>query len=74
MSKLPLISGKRAVDAFCKVGYKINRQKGSHIRLTGLHKKPLTVPNHRVLGRGLLRKLLRDSEISVNDFLELLKE
>ena len=35
-------------------------------------KKPLTIPNHKVLGKGLLRKLLRDAEISVEEFNELL--
>lgn len=35
-------------------------------------KKPLTIPKHKVLGKGLLRKLLRDSEISVEEFNKLL--
>ncbi|MCD6207126.1 MAG: type II toxin-antitoxin system HicA family toxin [Methanosarcinales archaeon] len=75
MSKLPIISGENAVKCFEKLGYVVVRQKGSHIRM--LHesdkgKKPLTIPKHRVLGRGLLRKLVRDAEISVEEFGELL--
>ncbi len=35
-------------------------------------KKPLTIPKHQVLGKGLLRILLRDAEISVEDFCKLL--
>ncbi|NQE45452.1 hypothetical protein C5S31_05470 [ANME-1 cluster archaeon GoMg2] len=35
-------------------------------------KKPLTIPKHKVLGKGLLRKLSRDAEISVEEFRELL--
>lgn len=35
-------------------------------------KKPLTIPNHKILGKGLLRKLLRDSELTVEDFIKLL--
>ena len=74
MSKLPSISGKTAIAAFCRLGYDVLRQKGSHVRLTSLYRKPLTIPNHSVLGKGLLRKLLRDSEISVDDFLKLLRK
>ncbi|CAD7772801.1 hypothetical protein AIOGIFDO_01302 [Candidatus Methanoperedenaceae archaeon GB37] len=36
-------------------------------------RKPLTIPKHKVLGKGLLRKLLRDAEISVDEFNELLR-
>ena len=73
MSKLPLISGKKAIKIFTKIGYRIVRQKGSHIRLHHSQKRPLTIPNHKVLGRGILRKLLRDAELSVEEFIKLLK-
>lgn len=61
---------------FVKIGYKVVRQKGSHIRLIhgDAYRGPLTVPDHKVLGKGLLRKLLRDSALSIDDFLKLLKE
>ncbi len=73
--KLPVISGKDAVKTFEKLGYIQIRQTGSHIRMKHISdnsKKPITIPNHRVLGKGLLRKLLRDIEISVEDFVNLL--
>jgi predicted RNA binding protein YcfA (HicA-like mRNA interferase family) len=73
--KLPVVSGKDAVKAFGKLGYVTVRQTGSHIRMNHLSdrsKNPLTVPNHKVVGRGLLRKLLRDAEISIEDFCNLL--
>jgi predicted RNA binding protein YcfA (HicA-like mRNA interferase family) len=73
VSKLPIISGKIVVRAFIKIGYKIERQRGSHIRLSHLQKKSLTVPNHKVIGKGLLRKLLRNAGISVSEFITLLK-
>ncbi|MCK4476450.1 MAG: type II toxin-antitoxin system HicA family toxin [Methanophagales archaeon] len=75
MIKLPVISGKEAVKCFEKLGYEVVRQKGSHIRMrhkSDESKKPLTIPKHKVLGKGLLRKLLRDAEISVEEFFELL--
>ena len=75
MSKLPPISGRDAIKAFMKIGYMVARQKGSHVRLlhSNAFKKPLTVPDHKVLGKGLLRKLLRDAGISLDDFIKLLK-
>jgi predicted RNA binding protein YcfA (HicA-like mRNA interferase family) len=75
MSKLPVISGEKAVKCFEKLGYVIARRKGSHIRMwhtSDRRKKPLTIPKHKVLGKGLLRKLLRDAEISVEEFNGLL--
>ena len=74
MPKLPLVSGKTAVKVFIKIGYRIVRQRGSHIRLHHIDKRPLTVPDHKVLGKGLLRKLLRDAELSIEDFINLLKK
>lgn len=73
MPKLPTISGEKAIKTFIKIGYQPIRQKGSHVRLHHISKNPLTIPNHKVLGKGLIRKLLRDSEISVNEFIKLLK-
>jgi hypothetical protein len=34
-------------------------------------RKSITVPNHLV-GRGLLRKILRDTRLKVEEFLELM--
>jgi len=72
VAKIPQISGKTAVKIFSKIGYRVVRQKGSHIRLHHPDKKPLTVPDHKVLGKGLLRKLLRDSELSVEELLKMI--
>ena len=58
MAKLPLISGKKAIRIFMRIGYQIIRKKGSHFRLHHPERKPLTVPNHRTLGKGLLRNKL----------------
>ena len=75
MPKLPSISGKKAIKAFEKIGYQVVRRKGSHIRLrhkTEKNKLPLTIPNHKVISKGLLRKLLRDAELTIDEFLKLL--
>ncbi len=73
--KLPVISGKEAVKAFEKLGYAPVRQNGSHIRMKHLSdasKTPISIPNHKVLGKGLLRKLLRDADIKVEEFIKVI--
>ena len=75
MTVFPLVSGREAVKRFLRIGYVLVRQRGSHMRLIhplNTNRQPLTVPDHRELGKGLLRKLLRDSELSVSEF-EMLK-
>lgn len=74
MSKLPIISGFKAVKALSKIGYKIDHQTGSHMILR--HEEPphrrLTIPNHKELAKGTLRAIIRQSGLIVEEFLELL--
>jgi predicted RNA binding protein YcfA (HicA-like mRNA interferase family) len=60
------------VKALAQMGYSEVRQRGSHIRLSCTGKKSITIPDHKVIGRGLLKKILRDAELSVEAFVELL--
>ena len=73
MIKLPSVSDKKAIRVFEKIGYQIIRKKGSHFRLSHLNKEPLSIPDHKTIGKGLLRKLLRDAEISIKEFIDLLE-
>lgn len=74
MSKLPLISGKEAVRAFEKAGWRISRQKGSHVILVKSGKQAnLSIPLHKELDLGTLRGLIRDSGMNIGDFLTYLK-
>ena len=76
MPKLPVVSGDRAIRAFERVGYRVVRQRGSHVRLHHVSdpaRQPLTIPRHRELGRGLLRKLLRDANLTLEEFLHISK-
>ncbi|KAF5429468.1 putative RNA binding protein YcfA, dsRBD-like fold, HicA-like mRNA interferase family [Candidatus Methanomarinus sp.] len=64
-----------AVKAFEKLRYAPVRQKGSHIRMKHLSdasKTPISIPNHKVLGKGLLRKLLRDTDITMEEFMKVI--
>jgi len=75
--KTPIISARDAIKVFEKIGYKVVRQKGSHIRMRNennpqIH-QPLTIPNHKTLKPGLLRKLISQSGLTVDEFNKLLK-
>lgn len=72
MTRLPQVSGRQVVKALVKVGYTAVRQKGSHIRLLHPDRAPVSVPDHRVLGKGLLHKILRDSQLTADELRELL--
>jgi len=75
MHKLPVVSAAETIKCFEKIGYAVTRQKGSHVRLHHAcdgSKKPLTIPRHKVLGKGLLRKVIRDAELTVDEFTALL--
>jgi predicted RNA binding protein YcfA (HicA-like mRNA interferase family) len=76
MISLLVVSARDAIRAFEKIGYRQVRQRGSHIRLrddTNPNHLPLTIPNHKTLKPGLLRKLIRDAGLTVDEFKELLK-
>ena len=73
MAKLPICSGKEVIKILTKLGYYQTRQHSSHIRLTCLRRKSITVTDYRTISRGLLRKILRDAELTVEEFIKLLR-
>ena len=75
MSVLPRISGREAVAAFRRVGYEVERQKGSHVILRNSDPpyRRLTVPDHGEVAKGTLRALIRDAGLTVEEFVALLR-
>lgn len=75
MPKLPRISRRDAVRAFGKAGFESagSRGKGSHIILVRDEpRRMLGVPNHKEIAPGTLRTLIRDADLTVEPFVELL--
>ncbi|MCV3212552.1 type II toxin-antitoxin system HicA family toxin [Plectonema radiosum NIES-515] len=73
MSKLPVISGAECVKALKKIGFVVNRQRGSHIILVREEPKTtVSVPDHNELDRGTLRVIIRQVGLNVDEFVELL--
>jgi predicted RNA binding protein YcfA (HicA-like mRNA interferase family) len=75
MAKLPILTAKQTIAILEKVGFEVVRQRGSHVRLKHPDGRVATVPVHsgQDIGRGLLRKILRDAELSVDELIDLLK-
>lgn len=72
MSELPVVSGKEAVRAFERLGYEVVRQRGSHVFMKSPGRKSLSVPLNDPVKRGLLRSLIKDADLSVEEFRDAL--
>ena len=73
MPPVPIVSGREAVRAFERAGWRFVRQKGSHMVL----EKPevrnrLSIPNHREVKVGTLLGEIRKAGLTVAEFIELL--
>lgn len=69
MPHLPSLPYTVIIDFLKSLGYTTVRQRGSHIRLHNPNRVSVTVPRHKPVTRGVLRKILRD----VNETPENLK-
>jgi predicted RNA binding protein YcfA (HicA-like mRNA interferase family) len=75
MPKLPSLTARQVVRALKRAGFVDDRQKGSHLILIQPATKARTVvPVHRGknIKEPLLRGILRDANLSTDDFIELL--
>jgi predicted RNA binding protein YcfA (HicA-like mRNA interferase family) len=73
--KLPRIDCQELIRALERAGFVKKRQKGSHLHMwREADKKRVTVPVHkgRIVPTGTLRAILRDADISIEEFRELL--
>ncbi len=74
MSALPVVSGREVVKALGKIGYVLDRQRGSHmiLRLRVPPHRRLTVPDHKEVAKGTLRAIIRQGGLTVEEFNDLL--
>ena len=69
---LKLCSGAQAVKKFRRAGWSVDRQVGSHVMLVKSdYLYTLSVPQHKELGIGPLKKLIKQANISVDEFNDL---
>ncbi len=75
MSVLPRISGREVVFALTKLGYEKDRQKASHIvlRQAAYPHRRIAVPDHKEVAKGILRAIIKQAGLTVEEFNELLR-
>lgn len=70
MSKLPLIDAERMEKLLLLLGFNRVRQKGSHAFYRHSDGRATSIPHHRarVLARPLIREILREVQLSVDEY------
>ena len=75
MAKLPALTARMVVRALKRAGFAEDRQNGSHLVLIHPKTKARTVVSihpGRTIKESLLRAIVRDANLSVDQFIELL--
>lgn len=75
MPKVPLVSGLEAVRALQKLGFVVDRQKGSHAILkksTPEGTLGCVIPMHREIAAGTLRSALKMAQVEIDAFAAML--
>ncbi len=76
MSRLQIIDAIKMEKLLFKLGFERIRQKGSHVFYRHPDGRTTTVPHHRGrdLARPLIKEILREIELSVEEYNEYLKK
>jgi len=76
LPKISPISPNKLIKILEKSGFKIIRQKGSHIIMMNNRKTRIVIPMHpgKDIKPGLVRAIIREAGISREKFVALLKE
>lgn len=73
MPPVPSLSAKDILDALQRAGFVIMRQNGSHIILQRKNThRTAEVPRHNPVSKGTLRSIIRQADMTVEEFLLLL--
>ena len=76
MNKLRIIDARKIEKLLFKLGFEKVRQKGSHVFYRHPDGRTTTVPHHkgRDIARPLIKEILREIELSVEEYEEHLKK
>jgi predicted RNA binding protein YcfA (HicA-like mRNA interferase family) len=74
MTKLPSLTGREVIAVLRKAGFAVARVRGSHHFLLHSDGRATVVPVHagETLGSGLLAQILRDCQLTREEFRTLL--
>lgn len=69
MSTHPALTGAKLIKSLARHGFALKRIKGSHHFLQHFDGRCTVVPVHHgeTIGKGLMAKILRDCELSLDD-------
>ena len=70
---LPVVSGVETLRALSRAEFFQVSQRGSHVKLRNVDGNTVIVPVHSELAPGTLRSILRQANLFVDLFLELLR-
>jgi len=72
--KLPRVTADEVTKALGKLGFSLSRQRGSHIIYKNAQGKRVTIPYHKgeVLHPKVLKSIIKDAELSLDEFVKLL--
>jgi predicted RNA binding protein YcfA (HicA-like mRNA interferase family) len=76
LTKVPSLNYPEVIRAFQRAGWTLVRQKGSHIKLQReVEGSTLTiiVPAHKPIKRSTLATILKQADLSIEQFLALLR-
>jgi len=75
MEKLPRVTADEVIRALERAGFFLTRQSGSHKIYKNVEGKRVTIPYHagKTLHPRVLQSILRDADLTVERFKELLK-
>jgi predicted RNA binding protein YcfA (HicA-like mRNA interferase family) len=73
MAELQRISGNNAIKVFESLGFKVVRQKGSHVVLRK-DDRGCVIPVHKELAIGTLRNVIKQAGITADEFINAFKD
>lgn len=70
MTRLPRVTGKQVIAALARAEFAVVRVRGSHHFLRHSDGRAIVVPVHagETIGPGLMSKILRACELTVDEF------
>ena len=76
MPRLPRLTAREIRSVLERVGFSLTRQSGSHQIFKNAAGKRATIPFHssRILHPKVLKNILRDAELSLEDLEKLLRQ
>lgn len=74
MSKLPQVTPNKLIKFFVKQGFLIQRQVGSHARMSHLDGRKITISIHnKPIAPGTFQSILKQANLTRDEFLKLFR-